>query len=67
MDPKQSSKSSTECDRCQENIQKRCQVEEENKNLKRKFKEIGEMQKKQGESMEKLGELIEKAKRIAKK
>ena len=62
MDPNQSSKSSTECDRCQENIQKRCQVEEENKNLKRKFKEIGEMQKKQGKNLEEISEILKKAK-----
>ena len=53
MDPNQSSTSSKECDRCQENIQKRCQVEEENKNLKEGLRKLTKWVEKQGEWLEK--------------
>ena len=62
MDPNQrkyqakSSTSSTECDRCQENIQKRCQVEEENKRMKERLKKMVEFQ----EKMKKLNEEVQK-------
>ena len=62
MDPNQSSTSSTECDRCQENIQKRCQVEEENRDMKRRFKEIAKEFEKLKKNSEEISETLKKAK-----
>ena len=42
LDKNKSSTSSTECDRCQENIQKLKKVEEKVKKLKEKMKKLNE-------------------------